>query len=216
MYGYIYDVNNNEIEINDSTKPLDFSWNPYFEEGFKFYDKTLVEEVNKKNIECHRFFTLLCICHTVMSEVKDGVGLTYQAQSPDEAALVSAARNFGFVFKSRTPKSITVEILGEEKIYEVLNILDFNNVRKRMSVICRVDGRCVLYCKGADTVIKERLAQDSLLEFRETEEHLNVSENTSNRSFFDFEYCHHNIMGESIESPNLKILIFKGNFEKFC
>lgn len=25
--------------------------------------------------------------------------LEYQAQSPDEAALVSAARNFGFVFK---------------------------------------------------------------------------------------------------------------------
>lgn len=33
-----------------------------------------------------------------MSEVKDGV-LEYQAQSPDEEALTSAARNFGFVFK---------------------------------------------------------------------------------------------------------------------
>lgn len=34
--------------------------------------------------------------------------LEYQAQSPDEGALVSAARNFGFVFKSRTPNSITI------------------------------------------------------------------------------------------------------------
>ena len=33
-----------------------------------------------------------------MSEIKDGV-LEYQAQSPDEEALTSAARNFGFVFK---------------------------------------------------------------------------------------------------------------------
>lgn len=33
-----------------------------------------------------------------MAEEKNGV-LTYQAQSPDEGALVSAARNFGFVFK---------------------------------------------------------------------------------------------------------------------
>ena len=41
---------------------------------------------------------LLALCHTVMSEVKDGV-LEYQAQSPDEAALTAAARNFGFVFK---------------------------------------------------------------------------------------------------------------------
>lgn len=36
--------------------------------------------------------------------------LQYQAQSPDEAALVSAARNFGFVFKARTPNSITIEV----------------------------------------------------------------------------------------------------------
>ncbi len=34
--------------------------------------------------------------------------LEYQAQSPDENALVSAARNFGFVFTSRTPSSITI------------------------------------------------------------------------------------------------------------
>jgi magnesium-transporting ATPase (P-type) len=43
------------------------------------------------------FFTLLSLCHTVMPEEKDGK-LTYQAQSPDENALVSAARTFGFVF----------------------------------------------------------------------------------------------------------------------
>jgi magnesium-transporting ATPase (P-type) len=33
-----------------------------------------------------------------MAEEKQGE-LVYQAQSPDEGALVSAARNFGFVFK---------------------------------------------------------------------------------------------------------------------
>jgi magnesium-transporting ATPase (P-type) len=36
--------------------------------------------------------------------------LEYQAQSPDEAALVSAARNFGFVFKERSPNSITIQV----------------------------------------------------------------------------------------------------------
>lgn len=36
--------------------------------------------------------------------------LKYQAQSPDEAALVSAARNFGFVFRERSPNSITIEV----------------------------------------------------------------------------------------------------------
>lgn len=60
--------------------------------------------------------------------------LIYQAQSPDEEALVGAARDFGFVFKSRSPNTITIEILGQEEVYELLCILDFNNVRKRMSV----------------------------------------------------------------------------------
>ena len=45
----------------------------------------------------HEFFTLLALCHTVMSEEKDGK-ILYQAQSPDENALVSAARTFGFAF----------------------------------------------------------------------------------------------------------------------
>jgi magnesium-transporting ATPase (P-type) len=42
--------------------------------------------------------------------------LDYQAQSPDEAALVSAARNFGFVFKSRAPNSITIEVMGRIEV----------------------------------------------------------------------------------------------------
>lgn len=61
--------------------------------------------------------------------------LVYQAQSPDEGALVTAARNFGFVFRARTPTTITVVEMGEMVVYELLAILDFNNVRKRMSVI---------------------------------------------------------------------------------
>lgn len=38
----------------------------------------------------------------------------YNAQSPDEAALVSAARNFGYVFKARTPFLATVHILSTD------------------------------------------------------------------------------------------------------
>ena len=61
--------------------------------------------------------------------------LYYQAQSPDEGALVTAARNFGFVFRSRTPESIRIMEMGQEVTYDLLAVLDFNNVRKRMSVI---------------------------------------------------------------------------------
>lgn len=66
--------------------------------------------------------------------------LYYKAQSPDEGALVTAARNFGFVFRSRTPKTITVHELGRAITYQLLAILDFNNIRKRMSVIGEVLG----------------------------------------------------------------------------
>lgn len=59
----------------------------------------------------------------------------YQAQSPDEGALVTAARNFGFVFRSRTPDSVSIVEMGQQHSYDLLAILDFNNVRKRMSVI---------------------------------------------------------------------------------
>lgn len=61
--------------------------------------------------------------------------LYYKAQSPDEGALVTAARNFGFIFRSRTPKTITVHEMGTAITYQLLAILDFNNIRKRMSVI---------------------------------------------------------------------------------
>ena len=74
--------------------------------------------------------------------------LVYQAQSPDEGALVTAARNFGFVLRSRTPETITVVEMGKTKVYQLLAILDFSNVRKRMSVIggCPPSGSSPLIC----------------------------------------------------------------------
>ncbi|XP_025157790.1 phospholipid-transporting ATPase ID isoform X4 [Harpegnathos saltator] len=152
--------------------PLDFSFNKDYEPDFKFYDPALLEAVKRENQDVHSFFRLLALCHTVMPEEKNGK-IEYQAQSPDEAALVSAARNFGFVFKERSPNSITIEVMGKKEIYELLCILDFNNVRKRMSVILRKDGHLRLYCKGADNVIYERLKKDSDEIMAKTLDHLN-------------------------------------------
>ncbi|XP_071559320.1 phospholipid-transporting ATPase ID isoform X3 [Temnothorax nylanderi] len=152
--------------------PLDFSFNKDYEPDFKFYDPALLEAVKRENQDVHSFFSLLALCHTVMPEDKHGK-IEYQAQSPDEAALVSAARNFGFVFKERSPNSITIEVMGKKEIYELLCILDFNNVRKRMSVILRKDGHLRLYCKGADSVIYERLKKDSDEIMAKTLDHLN-------------------------------------------
>ncbi|XP_026463046.1 phospholipid-transporting ATPase ID isoform X2 [Ctenocephalides felis] len=155
-----------------TTDPIDFSFNSEYEPEFKFYDQTLLESVNNNNVHTHNFFRLLALCHTVMPAEKNG-RLEYQAQSPDESALVSAARNFGFVFRERSPNTITIEVMGKVEEYELLCILDFNNVRKRMSVVVKRDGHLMLLCKGADNVIYERLAKGQIEIKTKTQEHLN-------------------------------------------
>uniref|UniRef100_A0A672YZ59 P-type phospholipid transporter n=1 Tax=Sphaeramia orbicularis TaxID=375764 RepID=A0A672YZ59_9TELE len=143
-------------------QPVDFSWNQYADRKFQFTDHALVSCVrSRKDKDAVEFFKLLSLCHTVMVEHKDGE-LVYQAASPDEGALVTAARNFGYVFLSRTQDSITIREADQEATYEMLALLDFNSDRKRMSIILRCpDGRVRLYCKGADTVIYERLSPNS-------------------------------------------------------
>eukprot|EP00163_Fabomonas_tropica_P014181 TRINITY_DN2587_c0_g1_i2.p1 TRINITY_DN2587_c0_g1~~TRINITY_DN2587_c0_g1_i2.p1 ORF type:complete len:1102 (+),score=256.90 TRINITY_DN2587_c0_g1_i2:1098-4403(+) len=106
------------------------------------------------------FIQVLAVCHSVIPEVgDDGGDIMYQASSPDENALVVAAKELGYYFYDRTTTSVTVAIDGHDAEYEILNVLEFNSTRKRMSVIVKTpEGKIMLYCKGADTVIYERLA----------------------------------------------------------
>ena len=111
------------------------------------------------------FFKALAICHSVLSdrpEPKDNpFYLTYKAESPDEAALVAAACDVGFPFVAKGKDYIDIEVMGQAERYIPMKLLEFNSTRKRMSVIVRnPQGRLVLYCKGADSVIYERLAAD--------------------------------------------------------
>lgn len=46
----------------------------------------------------HEFLTLLATCHTVIPEKAADGKITYQASSPDEAALVSGADQLGYTF----------------------------------------------------------------------------------------------------------------------
>lgn len=82
----------------------------------------------------------------------DPAKIKYEAESPDEAALVAAGKVFGFFFYKRTNTTVFVrESEGgqmQEREYEILNILEFDSTRKRMSVICRTpEGKLKLYCK---------------------------------------------------------------------
>ncbi|XP_069564255.1 probable phospholipid-transporting ATPase IM [Brachyistius frenatus] len=172
-YGDVYDEFNQKVEITEKTACVDFSFNPLCDRRFKFYDGSLVEAIKLEDPAVQEFFRLLALCHTVMPEEKSEGNLVYQAQSPDEEALVTAARNFGFVFRTRTSETITLCEMGRAVTYQLLAILDFNNVRKRMSVIVRnPQGQIKLYSKGADTIIFDRLDPSSENLMHTTTEHL--------------------------------------------
>ncbi|KAL8953589.1 MAG: hypothetical protein Q9222_000584 [Ikaeria aurantiellina] len=112
----------------------------------------------------HHFLTLLGICHTVIPERRDEKPgqIKYQAASPDEGALVEGAVMLGYRFVARKPRAVTIAVNGEEVEYELLAVCEFNSTRKRMSTIYRCpDGKVRCYCKGADTVILERLGKDN-------------------------------------------------------
>jgi phospholipid-translocating ATPase len=133
------------------------------------------EEQKKAN---EHFMLVLALCHTVISEKSPGdrPSIEFKAQSPDEAALVSTARDCGFSVLGRHDDRITVNVLGEDIHFTVLATLEFNSTRKRMSAIIRLpDGSIKLYCKGADSMIYSRLRPGQQDELRKsTAEHLEM------------------------------------------
>lgn len=124
------------------------------------------------------FMIALALCHTVITErtAGDPPKIEFKAQSPDEAALVATARDCGFTVLGRSNDDIHLNILGEDRTYKVLNTLEFNSTRKRMSAIIQMpDGRIKLFCKGADSMIYSRLHKGLQQPLRKaTAEHLEI------------------------------------------
>uniref|UniRef100_A0A3Q1IQY6 Phospholipid-transporting ATPase n=1 Tax=Anabas testudineus TaxID=64144 RepID=A0A3Q1IQY6_ANATE len=101
--------------------------------------------------------------------------LVYEAESPDEAALVYAAQAYRCTLRGRSVESLLVDLPGIGSLaVQLLHILPFDSNRKRMSVVVRhpLTGQVVVYTKGADSVIMD-LAQDIYGHIREqTQKHL--------------------------------------------
>ena len=124
------------------------------------------------------FMLALALCHTVITERTAGnpPKIEFKAQSPDEAALVATARDCGFTVLGRSNEGIYLNVMGEEREYMVLNTLEFNSSRKRMSAIIRMpNGKIILFCKGADSMIWSRLKKGEQQQLRKTTaEHLEM------------------------------------------
>ncbi|KAK4744840.1 hypothetical protein SAY87_011152 [Trapa incisa] len=128
-----------------------------------------------------KFLILLAICHTAIPEVDEETGrISYEAESPDEAAFVIAARELGFQFFERTQTSISLHELDTltgktiESTYKLLSVLEFSSPRKRMSVNVRNDeGKILPLTKGTDSVMFVRLSRDGNEFVEQTKEHVN-------------------------------------------
>uniref|UniRef100_A0A674PD38 Phospholipid-transporting ATPase n=1 Tax=Takifugu rubripes TaxID=31033 RepID=A0A674PD38_TAKRU len=91
-------------------------------------------------------------------EVVDDNELLYEAESPDEAALVHAAHVYGFTLRGRSADHVLVDLPGiGSVVVQLLHILPFDSNRRRMSVVVRhpLSGQVVVYTKGADSVIMD-------------------------------------------------------------
>ncbi|KAG9351364.1 hypothetical protein JZ751_022612, partial [Albula glossodonta] len=128
------------------------------------------------------FFRALCLCHTVQVKESEwggrGGGLDqldggppramdhcgFIASSPDEVALVKGAMKYGFQFLGSNAKSMKIMNRNTDiEVYELLHVLNFDPVRRRMSVIVRSKtGETLLFCKGADSSIFPRVKQEEV------------------------------------------------------
>uniref|UniRef100_A0A672S3Y9 Phospholipid-transporting ATPase n=1 Tax=Sinocyclocheilus grahami TaxID=75366 RepID=A0A672S3Y9_SINGR len=131
------------------------------------------------------FFRALCLCHTVQvkeEETVDGIkrGIHqgkstsfYISSSPDEVALVEGMNRLGFTYLRL--KDSHMEILNREdemERFELLEVLNFDSVRRRMSVIVRSSsGEYYLFCKGADSSIFPRVVSGKVEQVRARVEH---------------------------------------------
>ena len=110
------------------------------------------------------FLEALGLCHTVITDVKqtkEGKDYTiYNASSPDELALVNGARHLGFAFDNRDDDgNMVCKTWDGERKFKLLNVIEFDSTRKRMSVIVRnnENNKIMVICKGADSIIEKRL-----------------------------------------------------------
>ncbi|KPV75937.1 uncharacterized protein RHOBADRAFT_35702 [Rhodotorula graminis WP1] len=148
-----------------------------------FHDSVIDGDLAKRDStqarHLYNFFMNLALCHTVLTSEEDGL-ISYKAQSPDEAALVQAAADVGFVFLGRDKDVLRVQTPHDPDVveFELLNVLEFTSARKRMSVVLRKlsegegQGSLMLLTKGADNVIFERLSDRNADLKKQTDKHL--------------------------------------------
>jgi phospholipid-transporting ATPase len=134
--------------------------------NFNFTDDSFVDHLSNSKHENHKqikqMLLHLALCHTVVVDYKEGKQF-YNASSPDELALVNAAKYFSYSFQGRDDdNNIELEVDGNQERVELLNVIEFTSLRKRMTVFLKTpEGNVKVMCKGADSIILARLSTQS-------------------------------------------------------
>ena len=159
MYESVYgNKNNDDIVLYSKNKK---NYTNYI---IKSDDGSMKLSLEKTEDLIKHFWTALSLCHTCSVEVNDDGIEEYICVSPDSIELVKAAKSQGWMFEESDKPDIRLVILGDDKKinYEKLQILEFTSDRKRETIIVKdPDGKIILYTKGADSIIEERLSPNS-------------------------------------------------------
>ena len=160
MYQTIYGKNNDPSKMKKGKK----NYTNYI---IKSDDDSVKISLEQMNYLIEHFWTALSLCHTCSVEVNDDGIEEYICVSPDSIELVKAAKSQGWRFEESGKPDERLIILGEENnekkiTYEKLQILEFTSDRKRETIIVRTpDNKIILYCKGADSIIEQRLSKNT-------------------------------------------------------
>ncbi|VDO30602.1 unnamed protein product [Haemonchus placei] len=89
----------------------------------------------------------------------------YEAESPDELAIIMGASLYGFKLEDKSATHTIIGVPGgAQERFEVLQVFPFHAERKRMSVVVKTPSGPLLYCKGADSAILSRLRRPTKAE----------------------------------------------------
>ena len=102
--------------------------------NFNFYDEEFNSHLKNEKHENYEniknFLLCLCLCNTVFTEERIDSNVVYQASSPDETALINAARSFDYKFIRREiGNKIILEIFGKTEEYTVSQIIEYSSER---------------------------------------------------------------------------------------
>lgn len=172
------DGGDDQIEFSEPGRKSTSQWTSSARPGKaqpELSTKTMIRYIQRKPFtlfakKARMLLLSMALCHTCLPETQNDGEIDFQASSPDELALVRAAQELGYLAMNRESSLLTIKTypngINQDPVleqYEILDVIEFSSKRKRMSVTVRFpDGRVCVICKGADTIVMQRLKLASL------------------------------------------------------